>query len=270
MVMTEGQQAPLRLVGDDDGDPVDRLASRALSVVAERKARPIRAIMPVFVDLLGEAALSRDREPFFPILHRMAQAGIKPEEIADSYVPAVARQLGDMWCSDRIGFAAVTISCARLQGLLRELGPEWRADRAADPLAPSILLIVVGEAQHTLGATVLSGQLRRIGLSVRLMCGARPDEVAILLRHLSFNAVFLSSSLGESLESLRRVVDAARAAVGAGLPIVLGGTILMDGPSAAELQALTGADHVTGDLNEALDLCGLTISTRMTRDARKG
>jgi methanogenic corrinoid protein MtbC1 len=268
--MTEGQQLGLRVIDDGHGPSdqrVDALASRALSVVAERKARTIRAPLPHFVELLSDAALSPEREPFFPILHRMAQSGITPEEIADLYVPAVARRMGDLWCEDEVGFAAVTIGSARLQGMLRELGPEWRADAVAPSRAATILVLVEDGAQHTLGATVLAGQLRRRGLSVRLNMGARPEEIAAILRRYRFDAVLLSASLGESLETLRKIVDAVRAVLPQ-LPVLLGGTILSEGPEIAEIKARTGADAVTNDLNEALELCGLTTLSRMPRDAR--
>jgi MerR family transcriptional regulator, light-induced transcriptional regulator len=267
--MSESQPHGNRQSDDPAGRRVDALAGRALSMVAERKVRGQRPLMPLFVGLLSDTALSLTREPFFPITHRMAQMGITPEEIADDYIPAVARQMGDLWCQDQIGFAAVTIGAARLQGLLRELGAEWRADGIADAGAATILVMVTADAQHTLGASVLAGQLRRRGLSVRLALGAGPEDVGQLLWNLPIDAVFLSGSLGESLESLRRVVDAVRAAALAPLPVVIGGAVLMDGALPSEIKALTGADLVTCDLDEALTLCGLTTIPRGARDARR-
>ena len=237
------------------------LASRALSVVASRGGRGTRPLREGFVFEMQNVALSFERRSFAPVLGRMTEAGIGPEEIADRYVPALARRLGDLWCEDEMSFAEVTIGTARLMGLLRDLGPEWRADVTLDGDAGAVLLLVAHDVHHTLGATVLAGQLRRRGLSVRSGIGLRPEEVGRLLVQARFDAVFVSSSRGENLETLRKLVDCVRKAASPVPPIVLGGTIL-DVHDLADLKALVGADLVTCDSDEALEICGLTIPSR--------
>ncbi|ARU02871.1 cobalamin B12-binding domain-containing protein [Yoonia vestfoldensis] len=203
------------------------------------------------------AVLAVNRDACTHVLQDAITAGIARDDIADFYIPQLARDLGDDWCSDGLSFAAVTIGVSRLQAMLRELGPEWAGDQSANPAAPSIMLIVGQDVYHTLGAMVLSGQLRRKGLSVRLMLGAEPQELAQKLAKTSYDAVFISASSGESLESLRRIVYLVRSSSKTPMPIVIGGTVL-EVENHNDVTALTGADHATNVPSEALELCGLT------------
>jgi methylmalonyl-CoA mutase cobalamin-binding subunit len=203
------------------------------------------------------AALSVNRDDCTAVLQHALQSGITRDDIADFYIPELARDLGTDWCTDMLGFASVTIGVSRLQAMLRELGPEWAGDQSSNPAAPSIMLIVGQDVYHTLGAMVLSGQLRRKGLSVRLMLGADLHDLALKLAKTSYDAVFISSTSGESLESLRRIVYVIRASSKTTMPIVIGGTIL-EVETHFNVTAFTGADHATIVPSEALELCGLT------------
>jgi len=234
-------------------DPVSQGASVGLTLVPFTPRELDLQIMAA----MRAAALAVNRKDCTAVLQQAQQAGIAREDIADFYIPALARDLGDDWCSDNLSFAAVTIGVSRLQAMLRELGPEWAGDQSANPAAPSVLLIVGQDVYHTLGAMVLSGQLRRKGLSVRLMLGADPQELAQKLAKTSYDAVFISASSGESLESLRRIVYVIRTSSKTLLPVVIGGTIL-EVENQYDVTALTGADHATNVPSEALELCGVT------------
>ncbi len=209
---------------------------------------------------LHTAAMSADRDSCGEALEHALASGISREDIADSYIPELARQMGDLWCSDELGFAGVTIGVSRLQSMLRDLGPDWSGDNSADPTAPAVMLIVAQEIYHTLGAMVLAGQLRRKGLSVRLTLGVRPEEIAARIQRTGFDAVFISSSRGERLESLRRIVDVVKNATDQHLPIVIGGSIL-EVETVEDVKALTGADHATAQPDQAIALCNLKVAT---------
>ncbi|WP_342077604.1 cobalamin B12-binding domain-containing protein [Yoonia sp. SS1-5] len=213
---------------------------------------------------LREAALSADREACVEVMKDALHGGLRPEDMADLYIPALARDMGQDWCEDQLGFAQVTIGVSRLQSMLRDLGPAWSADSVAHPAAPAIMLVVPEQAHHTLGAMVLAGQLRRKGLSVRLVLGMRRTELVKLVELASFDAVFISASCGERLETLRRIVDVIGVAASRRPPVVIGGSIL-DVEDKENVTALTGADYATGCPDEALRLCGLI--ERMHDDA---
>ena len=271
--MSESFSEDHRQGADRPLDRVDGLDAQALTAVASRARQPAGADDVCYVDELVQAALAADRTAVTQIASQMIAVGMRAEEIADHYVPEAARKLGEMWSDDRLGFVAVTVGSARLQSLLRELGPEWRADLVTLPTGPSLLVLVASDISHTLGATVLTGQLRRLGMSVCLMVGARPEDLGPVLRQRQFDAVMVSASLGESLGTLRRQVDAIRMAIALPPPIVLGGTIVTtEGLTSQEILARTGVDVVTNDLNEALALCGLAVPERAGRRdaARRG
>ncbi len=204
-----------------------------------------------------EAALSPDPDHCNTVLENALSSGTRPEDVADFYIPALSREMGDRWCSDQLSFAGVTIGVSRLQAMLRALGPHWSGDKAADPSAPAVLMIVPQEAHHTLGAIVLSGQLRRRGLSVRLMLGAKPKDVAKRICRTNYHGIFISSSQSETLETLRKIVDAVKTSTEDAPPIVVGGAIL-EVETVDNITALTGADYATRIPDEAIRLCGLT------------
>lgn len=209
---------------------------------------------------LYDAAMNPDPAVCKAAVETALADGLRPDDLADAYIPTIARQMGEKWCSDQISFAAVTIGTSRLQSMLRLLGPNWtgRAEERHD--APAILIVVLQEVYHTLGAIVLSGQLRRKGVTVKLALGCKPHEVAERIYHTKYEAVFISSSLGETLESLRKIVSAVRTSTGTPPPIVIGGTIL-DIETAENVIALTGADYATQNPDRALRLCGLHEKT---------
>lgn len=227
----------------------------------EVPARAMKAVVsdvvtldPYHLERMAKAAISMDRSSCDRAFEAALDDGIAPEVIADHYIPAIARDMGEAWCADEMNFATVTIGASRLQAKLRDLGPAWSGDLAGAVDAPTILLVVAHEIYHTLGAMVLAGQLRRKGMSVRLMLGATPGDVVARMIHSGYDAVFISASCGETLESLARIVKSVRQNKSSPPPIVLGGTILTTAPDA---RALTGADFATNDPDEALRLCEL-------------
>jgi hypothetical protein len=148
------------------GGSVDRLATRALSCVARRQQTSGPVVIAARQAQLLEAVVSSDPAAVQAAVRDMMRAGIAPDVIADRYVPEVARRLGEMWCSDETGFAVVTIGAARLQGLLRVLEGMAGPQRRAAGGGVSLLVIVPEGIHHTLGAMVLTGQMRRCGAPV--------------------------------------------------------------------------------------------------------
>ncbi|WP_191090195.1 cobalamin B12-binding domain-containing protein [Histidinibacterium aquaticum] len=255
---------------DASGRGVGSLANRALSVVAARAPRPegrSGELNAGFMDQLDSAVCDPERDGSLLVLRRMIASGIRPEAVADLYIPALARRIGEEWCADRLSFTLVTISLARLQGLLRAVSPDWRADRSAAPDAQTVLLVVPAEEQHTLGALVLAGQMRRRGISVRVKLGFCHREMRREPMPGRYDAVMISAARGQSLDSLGKVVETLRRAVIGSPPVVIGGSVV---ETARDLCRSTGADFGTNDLNEALDRCDLNqdcgpLAPRMMR-----
>ncbi|MBE0412814.1 cobalamin B12-binding domain-containing protein [Yoonia sp.] len=213
------------------------------------------------VTRLLQATQSTDPSDCTCVMRDALASGVLREDMADFYIPELARQLGAQWCSDQIGFVGVTIGVSRLQAMLRELGPVWSHDHTAIADAPAIMLIVPENAHHTLGAMVLAGQLRRKGYAVTIMLGLSTADVAIKMKMVRFQAVFLSASPSEKLETLRRIVDVVKASSRQPPPVVIGGSIF-ETIAEKSLKALTGADHATKRPDEALRRCGLTTKPK--------
>lgn len=240
---------------------VDALASRALSVVAERSQKAAKQIDPLLAERLHEAAASIDANTVPEIIEDMLNSGISAEMIAVQYIPFVARQMGDEWCEDSLSFSHVTIGVARLQSALRRLGRDWWHDaRAQDTGEGSgVIVLLVKDSYHTLGVHVLAGQLRQLGLSVRLALGPSPNEIKSIFVQGEYDAVLVSSSGADSLDFLREYVETIRDAATNSPPIVVGGAVIDLEPDVLER---TGADFATKDLFEALEHCGLTKTKR--------
>lgn len=219
--------------------------------------------------LLKAAVLNPDPQVCRNAVRSSVAKGARPEDLADFYIPAIAHDLGDLWCEDQLGFASVTIGVSRLQAMMRELGPNWASDNASDPAAPSILLIVLQDVYHTLGAIVLTSQLRRKGYSVKLLLGCNAEGVAERILHTKYDGVFISSSRGETLDSLRRIIDAMKTSMNNPPPVVVGGSIL-EVETGENITALTGADYATRIPSEALRLCGLKEMTLEAVRAKGG
>ena len=236
---------------------VDALATRALSMVAKRNSKTTPQYDHDFSNRLRDAAADGEREDVIDLIQEMLGAQISPEVIATQYIPHVARQLGDEWCEDTLSFARVTIGTARLQSALRSLGKDWssRGHDDENNRHASVIVIVARDSHHTLGAMVLSGQLRRMGLSVRLAIGATTEELQTLFLTSAFDAALISASVAESLDSLRKCVDIIKKSASSCPPIVIGGGVL---DQDADVKALTGADYTTLNPIEALEFCGLT------------
>ncbi len=252
--MSEGPRKATPLQGSVANDNVDALASQVLTVVASRSPHNAAKIYNRLVQQLVEGVRSMERGAQEAAVQDLRRYGCTPTDIADIYIPAAARVLGDEWCRDEVSFADVTIGTARLQGMLRDLEREWMRERPKGPENGPSIAIICEDDFHTLGAMVVAGQMRRVGASVRLMLGLTFSERMEILKEHSFDVVMISATRTENLETTRKLVKNIRTVCGNQLPIVLGGTVIEKN---INVKALTGADHVVNDPKEALELCGL-------------
>ena len=251
------------LCDDPAETPVDGFAMKALSILSNdlRRTSGISAILEPLAYELYKSICDTDPAKSRKVADKILDIGISPEQLADFYIPEVARRLGDAWCADKMDFVKVTIGAARLQGLLRHIGPHWCSGTGApSPNAPTCLLLVPEEAQHTLGATILAGQMRRMGIAVTLEIGTSLNDLTYIMSQDPVDAVMISASARESLEMIRAIVENVRKFLG-DVPVMIGGNILS---LEANLAELTGADLATRDLAEALEFSQLTVTRPKT------
>ncbi|MBD3665039.1 cobalamin B12-binding domain-containing protein [Sulfitobacter aestuariivivens] len=234
---------------------VDRFALKALSMVSgggRVTTRPAaNTPRPLFAEQLCRSVTSADPADVDEVLAVMRKAGVRDTEISDHYIPAVARQLGADWCDDILDFTRVSIGSARLQGLLRRLDPMWCTPHETVPTLGTALVVVPHGAQHMLGATIFAGQLRRGGANTVLELDTTASQLAACLEKLRPDALMISASPSESLETLQELVQVARETT-AEMPIALGGSVLDHQEDICEM---IGADHAMRDWTQALTLC---------------
>lgn len=233
---------------------VNRVVLQAISALAPHGGSQgvIRKPLESYLTQMRDAALSFDRARLFDVIKDMRKARIPSLQIAESYVPTVARRLGDDWLADRVDFAGVSIGASRLQAVLRRLEMDWGLPREAKFDSPPAFIVGVPDgAQHTLGASVLAGQLRHRGLSVHLDLEMTPQGLAQQVRHEHYNGVLISAGSFDDLESCRVLVESSKKE-SRNTPVIVGGSILQQ---SSDIGSEVRADLLTSDIHDALRHC---------------
>lgn len=237
-------------------DRFDDFARWALALLAARRSRDPETLRADLLDGFYAVATDPDEPRLHQFMMHLVRERVSAAAVADLYIPELARRLGRDWMDDRATFAQVSLATARIQGMLRAIGSAWSADTAAPGAARSLALVVPKGEQHTLGAMVLLGQLRRLGISVRLILGEGPAGIAALVRDGGLQGVLISVSATSRLAEVQGIVRELRAKVVAGLPIVVGGAVVR---ADVESMRLAGVDLMTADLSQALAACGIAV-----------
>jgi methanogenic corrinoid protein MtbC1 len=229
------------------------IARNTLTVLARDIQRPEDGILLRFMARLYDVIVADNLTSLNLLLASMRRAGIRDEDITDFYAPVIARQLGHAWTDDRLSFVQVSNASARLQNLLHRLDMTWFNPLAFNRRAVpgEICLFVPQGVQHTLGATVLAGQLRRAGCLVRMALDLQLEDISNFVRQPDTAGVLISASRAESLGFLEKVVEKVRDG-DAKVPVLLGGNVL---DRKEDVAAAIGADYSTSNWQDALTIC---------------
>jgi MerR family transcriptional regulator, light-induced transcriptional regulator len=239
-----------------DGGSVSLLAVEVVARLIGREAKAERKPNAAVLAKLTKAMLNPDPAAFAALRPDLRRGRISNADLADLYFPSVARKLGCDWEADSVSFAGLSIAVARMQAILRQIGAAWVGDDGAGSRIGTLLLILPEGEQHTLGAMVLAGQLRRKGVSVSLTIAPEPSVLRRLLAERSFDGAMVSVGCSAKVAPCRAVVKALKAGSGGRLPVAVGGAVLL---RETDIAARTGADIATNDLTEALAALGLTV-----------
>jgi MerR family transcriptional regulator, light-induced transcriptional regulator len=246
---------------DHGGNGVSFLAKTVVARLAARdlvlKPNGEHKLEDSILVALTEALVNPDSAAFDATKPLLKRARVSTTELADLYFPAVARRLGRDWEEDRRSFADVTIGVARMQSVLRDIGADWASEDGEQPRLGAVLVILPDGEQHSFGAMVLTGQLRRRGVSVRLHLGPSEAELRALLRERRFDGALVSVGSPDRLALCRKLVKTLKGETGGALRVAVGGCLRTDG---LDVASATGADMVTNDLSEVLVALGLTQS----------
>ncbi len=252
----------LKLVSACQDHPNDvlALAIKALSVIASEKKDhgSIGRSEMERVQEICDAFIDPDEKLRYVIVSKLIASGVSSEEIVERYVPMAAMRLGEAWVDGTRTFSQVTIGAARLQETARTLGERKCAVSATVPLGHSILIAIPEHEDHTLGAFIAAGQFRRYGLWVHMAIGQSDDEIAAAVATHGFGMIGISGAGRRALEPIKRLVDKLRQTHQHTSPIVIGGNVCNLG---LDLCSSTGADLATTSPRQALDFCGLKITS---------
>lgn len=248
------QGMPLGTIPRPEGG-VTQFAAEVVARLVQRDLAEEAGLREPLVQRFLAAVCSADPDAFEILKPELRRARVSAAAVADHYIPEVARRLGAAWETDSLSFANVTMGVARLQAILREIGAAWAADRGGEAGGATVLLVLPQGEQHTLGAMVLAGRLRRMGVSVAMKIAPAPADLAHYVAERAFDGALVSIACNDRLENCRKLVKTLKESSKGALKVAVGGAILdVD----EDVRRLTGADMVTNDIHEALVMMGVT------------
>ena len=230
------------------------LALVAIRRIVARNAVGVALIKDAFLDRLVGASVAPDPKAIRELLSEMRRAVIMPECIAEAYIPAAARKLGQGWQDDTLSFSVVTLGTSRLATMLRQVEHSSVEDDIDSLARPAVLVIVPPGEQHTLGASVLASRLRRMGLAVSTQLSPSMSDLSTLFERRRFSGAMISVGNLHRLEASNMLIRTLRSMVKGTMPILVGGALLDVGH---DVLFAREADLVTSDLDKALTFLGL-------------
>lgn len=257
--MSTDDQADPRGVQRKRPENLDALASKVITVLNGRQAVSFDGLRQFVLDHMLRAVLARGSFSPDALLVELRGYRLTVDAIIDLYVPATARMLGVCWVEDKINFAEVTIGSLRLQSLLAEASDAVQIKPIASQSQLDALVVVPQNEQHFLGASVLAGQLRRLGCDVAM---SYDEDFGLLTTRLiaeKRDLVLITCARRETLKSVRNTVQVIRNTVAVPPMLVVGGAIKM---TQEEVIEQTDADIVTNIAEEAVALCVKRIKTQ--------
>lgn len=224
---------------------VSALASEVLRQVARRavdirKAKDRAAILAAAIALTSgsEQEASAALESLDDPLNGLDRF------IAERLGP-IAKEIGDLWTSDRISFLQATVGAARIYSYLRyRRRPTLPSERG---LRKSATFALVPGDMHTLGISAATDVFRARGWDITLLIGQSHDEMNAQFEASQDLLFGFSAGSDHSLAALGRLVVALTVARPAA-------QVLVSGQIAAEpgaVLALPGVDFCDADMEGA-------------------
>jgi methanogenic corrinoid protein MtbC1 len=209
------------------------------------------------VETFSHLLFSPDDSDAWAMVEQLLADGISAETLMLSLLAPSARLMGDLWCSDRVGFVEVTVGLSRLQQYLRRFGSGVGAplEKGRALLAP-----VPGE-QHTFGLRVVEEFLLRDGWQVNTCIAPSEAAIGALVAADAYDFVGFSISGERLLPALRSAIRKVRSASrNHGIRVMAGGALFAGPLSASACDAdatVTDAGQAVAQANEWYALAGV-------------
>jgi methanogenic corrinoid protein MtbC1 len=198
-------------------------------------ARPdARCISPHDVLLLGELVLHGELEPALAHVEALVERGVPLEVIYIDLLSPAARQLGELWCEDRLSFAEVTIGQVALQRLQRAFSGMFLRDCPAPNPRRRVLLSPLPGEQHAFGHFMVCDFFRRAGWQVTGEPFATRAALLAAVSESWFEVIGISLSSTGRMRELGTLIRAVRGVSrNGGLAVMVGGAPFCDRPALA-------------------------------------
>lgn len=224
-----------------------------LTLLSERQHVTASGARGIILDYLLRATLSSSWFDPVQVMHELRGYRLTVDTVIDLYIPQTAICLGELWVSSDIDFADVTVGALRLQALLAEASVEVTAVQTLKSTDVFSALVIVPEGeQHFLGASVVAGQLRRLGCDASVSFCESPKHIETRIKFDQPDMVLFSCARGAALEYVARTVNKIRNLAAAPPVLALGGPIK---GNANEIKEHTGIDLVTNSAKDVMSFC---------------
>lgn len=225
------------------------LAQGAVSRTPRSAASMPKVIDAAAIAGFGELVLDGAPEAPAAYIEKLLADSFPLERIYLELLAPTARHLGSLWEADTVSFVDVMEGLSKLQGLLRNFGPN-SVDLDADGPRYRILLATTPGEQHHFGIVMVDEFFRRAGWGTTCLPASTADELVTAVRREHYSIVGLSISCEGFLENLAHSIHKIRrSSRNRSVRVIVGGNVLIDRP---DLVALVGADTAAADGRQAV------------------
>jgi len=194
--------------------------------------------------------LVRDDAAASAFLDAVRQRGMSLEEIYLDLLAPTAQHLGKLWDEDLCDFTQVIVGLARLQRVLRELGPAFCGETRPRQFGRRALLVPAPGEQHTFGLFMVTEFFRREGWDVWGEPPGSLEELVGIVRDQHFEVVGLSAGSEKRLDALAASIRAVREhSLNRSVIVMVGGPLFLAYP---EFVTRVGADATAVDGRQAI------------------
>lgn len=213
----------------------------------------VQALVDISLD--GEAELARE------FVLRLRDQGMPVESIYLDLITPAARRIGAMWEADTCDFVLVTLAMLKIQQVMYDLSPDFIRE-GAEPSSRRALVVPAPGSHHTMGAAMVADFFRRDGWDVLSSHDLSRADVLRAVRKEWFDVVALSISAPNQLMSSSTLIsDIRKLSSNKGILVMVGGPLALSVP---DLATRVGADIVTLDAKQAVDVAGRAVPVRGT------
>lgn len=213
------------------------------------------------VQTLVEVSLNGEAERAREFVLRLRDEGASVESLYLDLITPAARLIGAMWEADTCDFVLVTLALLRIQQVMYDLSPDF-IQEGLEPSSRRALIVPAPGSHHTLGAAMVADFFRRDGWDVLSSHDLNRADVLRAVRNEWFDVVALSISAPNQVISTSNLIsDIRKLSSNKGILVMVGGPLALSVP---DLATRVGADTVTLDAKQAVDVAGRAVPVRRT------